>query len=77
MLKEILKRGARRRFCYTDHVLEQGERFFAELERIRLEGMIAKKVKSVYVSGRSRNWLKIKTEVGRADMKDRSERWHG
>lgn len=77
MLKEIVKKGARRRFCYTDHVLGQGERFFVELERIRLEGMVAKKVKSVYVSGRSRDWLKIKTEVGRADMKERSERWHG
>lgn len=40
LLKKVLKR---RRFCYTDHVLGQGERFFAELEAIGLEGMVAKK----------------------------------
>ena len=43
-LKKVLKKGARRRFCYTDHVLKQGERFFAELEKIGLEGMVAKKL---------------------------------
>jgi bifunctional non-homologous end joining protein LigD len=53
MLKKIVKRGARRRFCFTDHVLGEGERFFAEVERIGLEGMVAKKIDSVYVSGRS------------------------
>lgn len=65
-----------RRLCYTDHVIGQGERFFAEVERIGLEGMVAKKIDSVYVSGRSREWLKIKTEVGSIQMKKRSEEWH-
>lgn len=46
-----------RRFCYMDHVLKEGERFFAELERIGLEAMVAKKLNSVYVSGMSRDWL--------------------
>ena len=77
MLKKIVKRGARRRFCYTDHVVGEGERFFAEVERIGLEGMVAKKIDSVYVSGRSSDWLKIKTEVGRIEMEGRSERWRG
>ena len=76
MLKEVLKKGARRRFCYTDHVLGQGERFFAELERIGLEGMVAKKANSLYVGGRTREWLKIKTLVGRSETRERSERWH-
>lgn len=74
-LKKVLKKGARRRFCYTDHVLKQGERFFAELEKIGLEGMVAKKVDSVYVNGRSRDWLKIKTGIGKRDMRERAERW--
>ncbi len=77
MLKKVLKKGARRRFCYTYHVVGEGERFFAEIERIGLEGMVAKKVDSFYVGGRSRDWLKIKTEVGRIEMQGRSERWHG
>ena len=77
MLKEVLKKGARRRFCYTDHVLGRGGAFFEELERIGLEGMVAKRVTSVYVSGKSRDWLKIKTAVGSSEIKERSERWHG
>ena len=77
MLKKIVKRGARRRFCFTDHILGEGERFFAEVERIGLEGMVAKKIDSVYVSGRSGDWLKIKTEVGRIEMEGRSEGWRG
>ena len=77
MLKKIVKRGARRRFCFTDYVLGEGERFFAEVERIGLEGMVAKKIDSVYVSGRSGDWLKIKTEVGRIEMEGRSEGCRG
>lgn len=46
------------------------------LFRLGLEGMVAKKIDSVYVSGRSREWLKIKTEVGSIQMKKRSEEWH-
>ena len=76
-LKKVLKKGAQCRFSYTDHVLKQGERFFAELEKIGLEGMVAKKVDSVYVNGRSRDWLKIKTGIGKRDMRERAERWRG
>jgi hypothetical protein len=39
------------------------------------KGMVAKKIDSVYVSGRSSDWLKTKTEVGRIEMEGRSERW--
>ena len=77
MLKKVLKKGARRQFRYTDHVVGEGERFFAEVERIGLEGMVAKKVNSCYVSGKSRDWLKIKTEAGSNAMKERLENWHG
>ena len=56
-------------------VVGEGERFFAEVERIGLEGMVAKKVNSVYASGRSRDWLKIKTGIGKRDMRERAERW--
>lgn len=77
MLRKVLKKGARRQFRYTDHVVGEGERFFAEVERIGLEGMVAKKVNSFYVSGRSRDWLKIKTEAGSTAMKERLENWHG
>ncbi len=74
-LKKILpKQLARVR--YTDHIVGEGERLFAELEKRRLEGMVAKRSDSLYVSGRTRAWLKIKTGAGREEMRKRSEAWH-
>jgi bifunctional non-homologous end joining protein LigD len=45
---------------YGDHVLEHGEAFFEAASAERLEGIVAKKVKSLYVGGRSREWIKVK-----------------
>ncbi|MGH7431075.1 MAG: DNA ligase D, partial [Candidatus Methylomirabilales bacterium] len=45
---------------YGDHVLEHGEAFFEVASAERLEGIVAKKVKSPYVGGRSREWIKVK-----------------
>jgi bifunctional non-homologous end joining protein LigD len=59
----------------TEYVIGEGEALFKELERLKLEGMVAKKLKSTYVSGRSNNWLKIKTGYGRQTQQKRSEMW--
>jgi bifunctional non-homologous end joining protein LigD len=45
---------------YLDHIETQGEAFFAQVERMGLEGIIAKKAESAYKGGRSPAWLKIK-----------------
>ncbi len=45
---------------YLDHIGTQGEAFFAQVERLGLEGIIAKKGESPYKAGRSPVWLKIK-----------------
>ncbi len=45
---------------YLDHIDTQGEAFFAQVERMGLEGIIAKKGESPYKGGRSPVWLKIK-----------------
>ena len=45
---------------YLDHIETQGEAFFAQVERMGLEGIIAKKADSPYKGGRSPVWLKIK-----------------
>ncbi len=47
---------------YSDHVEANGKKFFKEIVKMDgLEGMIAKKVTSIYEEGRrSKNWLKIK-----------------
>lgn len=74
-LKKVLSKGALGRIRYTDHVLGEGEQFFEELERLGLEGMVAKKVGSLYVGGRTRVWLKVKTEAGKEEMRRRLETW--
>lgn len=72
-LKRILIQSARLR--YTDHFIGNGEQLFSELEKLGLEGMVAKKKNGLYVSGKTRDWLKIKTAAGREEMKRRTETW--
>jgi len=46
---------------YCDHVDEEGKAFYNEVLKMDLEGMIAKRKKSIYQIGRrSPDWLKIK-----------------
>jgi bifunctional non-homologous end joining protein LigD len=46
---------------FADHVEREGEALFEEINRMRLEGVVAKRAASPYRSGhRSRDWLKIK-----------------
>ncbi|MDH3691672.1 MAG: DNA ligase D [Gammaproteobacteria bacterium] len=47
---------------YSDHIEEQGEAMYAQVHQLGLEGMVAKKVDSPYISGRSSQWLKIRIE---------------
>ena len=42
---------------------------------VQLEGMVAKRCDGVYIGGRTRAWLKIKTSVGREEMRKRSKAW--
>jgi bifunctional non-homologous end joining protein LigD len=74
-LRKILSKGAVGRVRYTEHVLRDGEALFVELERRGLEGMVAKRVDSLYVGGRTQAWLKIKTGAGRDEMRRRSRSW--
>lgn len=46
---------------YSDHVIERGEDFFKAIEEKNLEGVMAKKMDSLYYPGKRTNeWLKIK-----------------
>jgi len=46
---------------YSDHVHEKGISFFEEMNKMKLEGMVAKKADSVYTENhRTTDWLKIK-----------------
>jgi bifunctional non-homologous end joining protein LigD len=47
---------------YSEHWPEKGKRMFKEAEKLGLEGIIAKRAQSKYLSDdRSKDWLKIKT----------------
>ena len=77
-LKRILPKSLTGRIRFTDHVVERGLDLFAALEVQQFEGMVAKRADSLYVPGRSKEWLKVKTRAGREEMKKRIETWgHG
>jgi bifunctional non-homologous end joining protein LigD len=59
-LKAILPRH--KLIAFSNHREGKGTRFFAEAERRRLEGIMAKRAASPYASGRrTADWLKVKT----------------
>jgi bifunctional non-homologous end joining protein LigD len=74
-LKEILPKSMTGRLRFTDHVLDRGLDLFAALEAQQLEGMVAKRADSLYVEGRSKEWLKVKTQAGVAQVQKRIESW--
>jgi bifunctional non-homologous end joining protein LigD len=47
---------------YNDHVEGRGVDFFEAVTQHKLEGIVAKRMDSPYQQGRSRDWLKIKTQ---------------
>lgn len=59
VLEKILKPSKNVR--YSDHIIGEGEKLFAEVAKVPLEGIIAKRLQSPYVQRRSTDWLKIKT----------------
>ncbi|MBT8130841.1 MAG: non-homologous end-joining DNA ligase, partial [Gammaproteobacteria bacterium] len=44
---------------YSDHIAEKGKEMFAQMQKLGLEGIVAKKSDSAYVSRRSDDWRKI------------------
>jgi len=47
---------------YLDHFEREGERVFGEVEKMGLEGLVAKKGQSLYRGGRSDLWLKLRVD---------------
>jgi bifunctional non-homologous end joining protein LigD len=48
------------RIAYVDHIETEGEFLFKHAVSAGMEGVIAKRAESLYVAGRSREWLKAK-----------------
>ena len=59
LLQKLLHPVAQIRF--SDHQLEKGRELFELAKENGLEGIVAKRIDSRYVSERSSNWLKLKT----------------
>jgi bifunctional non-homologous end joining protein LigD len=60
LLAHVLPRAGPLRL--VDHVEEQGEAFYAEVSRLRLEGIVAKRARAPYRAGRYPDWLKLRVD---------------
>jgi bifunctional non-homologous end joining protein LigD len=60
--KQLLQRlvHASERFRYADHQMEHGKELFELAKQTGLEGIVAKRADSPYVSDRSAHWMKLK-----------------
>ncbi len=60
--KELLQRllYPTKQLRYADHQLDHGKELYELAKQHGLEGIVAKRADSVYVSDRSANWLKLK-----------------
>ena len=60
LLKQILPPAGT--VAFLDHFETEGQRLFAEVERIGLEGLVAKRAEASYQAGRSPAWLKLRSD---------------
>ncbi len=58
ILREVLPPHGPVRF--VDHIDDRGEDFYREIERMDLEGMVAKRANAPYRGGRSQAWVKVR-----------------
>jgi len=63
------------RLRLTDYFVADGENLFEAVQTLGLEGIVAKKSDSLYIGGRTKLWLKIKTRAAKEEMKKRIETW--
>jgi len=60
---------------HTDYIVGEGKQLFSTVANMGLEGIVGKKADSLYIGGRTKEWLKIKTNAGKEVMKNRVETW--
>ena len=60
LLRDVLPKAGPLRL--VDHIPAEGVLFYNEVERMGLEGVMAKRADSRYRAGRSQDWLKLKTD---------------
>lgn len=60
LLKQVLEQSDSEKILFSEHWDESGKSVFESACEHHLEGIISKNTESHYISGRNKNWLKIK-----------------
>jgi bifunctional non-homologous end joining protein LigD len=71
-----LLRNTKAGILLNEHVAEDGPTVFAHACRLGAEGIVSKKVDSIYRSGPCRVWIKVRNPASIAVQRERSERWN-
>ena len=74
LLARLLAR-ARPGLRVNDHLAAAGDVMFRHACQLGLEGIVSKRLDSRYVSGRTRDWLKMKNPDAPAVKRDSEEEW--
>jgi bifunctional non-homologous end joining protein LigD len=61
---------------FNEHIAEDGPTVFAHACRLGAEGIVSKKVDSIYRSGPCRVWIKVRNPASIAVQRERSEIWN-
>jgi bifunctional non-homologous end joining protein LigD len=70
-----LLRAAKIGLQLNEHISESGDVVFRHACRMRLEGIVSKRLGSPYRSGRSLDWLKLKNPAAPAVKRETEEDW--
>jgi bifunctional non-homologous end joining protein LigD len=73
--KRILQRALKdlNRITYAGHMETDGQLMYDAAVALALEGVVAKRADSPYTAGRTTDWVKIKTPIGREREASRME----
>jgi len=60
LLRRVLDHAPSQRIVYVDYLVGQGAELLAAVQRIGAEGIVSKRLASIYRGGDSRDWVKSK-----------------
>jgi ATP-dependent DNA ligase len=60
---------------FNEHLIHPGDLVFQHACPMELEGIVSKRLRSRYVSGRTRDWLKMKNPEAPAVKREAEEDW--
>jgi bifunctional non-homologous end joining protein LigD len=74
-LGKLLRWTAQVGLQFNEHIAEPGDVVFRHACKMGLEGIVSKRLGSRYVSGRTRDWLKMKNPAAPAVKRGAEEDW--